>query len=64
MTLRLADPSLAFAAPTDTISDQTGILATDVTAPVTVLPDATNVTQPTVRLSYYLAMFILWVGSV
>jgi hypothetical protein len=32
---------------TDTISDQTGILATDVTAPVTVLPDTTEVTQPT-----------------
>ena len=42
-----ADPTTTFAAPTDTISDQTGILATDVTAPVTVLPDTTEVTQPT-----------------
>ena len=41
------DPTTTFAAPTDTISDQTGILATDVTAPVTVLPDTTEVTQPT-----------------
>jgi hypothetical protein len=43
----VADPNTTFAAPTDTISDQTGILATDVTAPVTVLPDTTEVTQPT-----------------
>jgi hypothetical protein len=43
----VADPNTTFAAPTDTISDQTGILATDITAPVTVLPDTTEVTQPT-----------------
>jgi hypothetical protein len=43
----VSDPTTPFAAPSDTISDQTGILATDVTAPVTVLPDTTQVTQPT-----------------
>ena len=43
----VSEPATPFAAPSDTISDQTGILATDVTAPVTVLPDTTEVTQPT-----------------